>query len=294
MLMKDKDILADEPKSEILQAKTKSPRIDKKSMREAWGDAFDYYLRGITSRYLKFHGRATRLEFWGFFVAAGIVLIPLYLLANYIEMPLLPYYYVAATFLPAVAVSVRRLHDINKSATLYLSLGIIAALSAIFIQWLALIPLALWAIIMIRLWSKETDISDGRYGPADETDEIYGEDNIRIIKKFRFNALFLLILWIAGAFVQFGDWSLQVNQSALNESIMERVEETGLKAGLTANEIDAAKELMKQNLKSWNGKTVQQKDITDGINKSVAEIVKKKQPKTKKTPKADTASDEQP
>lgn len=276
MLIKDKDILADEPTPEAEnKSKPKRPRIDKKHMHEAWGDAFDYYIRGITEKYLKFHGRATRLEFWGFFVVSGIILIPLYLLATYIEMPLLPYYYVAVTFLPAVAVSVRRLHDINKRATLYLILGMIAALSAFFIKWLAIVPLALWGIMLIRLWSKETDISDGLYGPANETDEIYGDDNIRIIKKFRFNALFLLVLWVAGAFVQFGDWSLQANQSAINESIMERVEEEGQKAGLNAKQIEAAKQLMKQNLKKWNGKMVQQKDITDGINKSVADIAKK-------------------
>lgn len=295
MLIKDKDILAEEPKPEILQTKTQAPRIDKKHMREAWGDAFDYYLRGITERYLKFHGRATRLEFWGFFVVSGIILIPLYLLASYIEMPLLPYYYVAVTFLPAVAVSVRRLHDINKRATIYLVLGILAVLSAVFIQWLALIPLALWGIMMIRLLSKETDISDGLYGPADETDEIYNEDNLKIIKKFRFYALTLLIIWIAGAFIQFGDWSLQATQTATNEKIMESIEEAGQKAGLTAAEIENAKQAMIQNLKKWNGKTVQQKDITDAINKSVADIVKKKQPKTKKSPQSDTSTDiEQP
>ena len=255
MLIKDKDILAEEPKPET--KKHKRPKIDKKAMREAWGDAFDYYIRGITEKYLKFHGRATRLEFWGFFAVSGIFLIPLYLLGNYIDMPLLPYYYVAVTFLPAVAVAVRRLHDINKRASLYLAIGIIAALSAVFIKWWALIPLALWAIMLIRLWSKETDISDGLFGPAEETDEIYGKDNLPIIKKFRFFALILLVLWVAGAFVQFGDWSLQANQTAVNESIMERIDTAGEKAGLTAKEIEEAKNIMKQNLKKWNGKTVQ-------------------------------------
>ena len=154
MLIKDKDILAEDPKPEDTNKKNRI-KIDKKHMREAWGDSFDYYIRGITERYLKFHGRATRLEFWGFFVVSGIILIPLYLLGVYIEMPLLPYYYVAVTFLPAVAVSVRRLHDINKRASLYLALGIIITLSAIFIKWWALIPLALWAIMLIRLWTKK-------------------------------------------------------------------------------------------------------------------------------------------
>ena len=66
-------------------------------MRTAWGDAFDYYLRGITEKYLNFHGRASRLEFWGFMVASGIVFFPLYGLSIYVDMPMLVYYYYLAT-----------------------------------------------------------------------------------------------------------------------------------------------------------------------------------------------------
>lgn len=277
MLIRDKDILAEEPQVET-KSKPKRPRIDKKNMRQAWGDAFDYYIRGITERYLKFHGRATRLEFWGFFVVSGIILIPLYLLAVYIEMPMLPYYYVIATLLPAVGVAVRRLHDINKRASIYLLVGVICALSAFFIQWWAVIPVALWAIMLIRLWSKETDISVGLYGPADETDEIYGDDNIRIIRKFRFNALLLLVLWIASAMVQFDDWSRQAQQTATNDSIMERIEEGGKQAGLSDNEINDAKKIMAKTLKGWNGKIVQEQDITNAIGSAIQKIVDKKQP----------------
>lgn len=287
MLIKDKDILADEPTPQAAK-KPVRPRIDKQHMSEAWGDAFDYYIRGITEKYLKFHGRATRLEFWGFFIASGIVLIPLYILSVYIDMPLLPYYYVLATLLPAVAVAVRRLHDINKKATPYLVSGIIFVLSAFFIQWWALIPLALWAIILIRLWSKETDISDGLYGLPDETDEIYGDDNIRIIKKFRLNALILLILWIASAMVQFDDWSRQAQQIATNDNIMEQIEESGKQAGLSAKEIETAKGLMRQTLKSWNGKMIEEDDIDKGITNVIKNLVNQKELASQPKPAAES------
>ena len=76
---------------------------------------------------------------------------------------------------------------------------------------------------------------------------------------------------------------------------MESIEEAGQKAGLTASEIKDAKQAMIQNLKNWNGKMVQQKDITDAINKSVADIVKKKQSQTKKASEADSqTASEQP
>lgn len=102
-------------------------------MRAAWGDAFDYYIRGITEKYLMFRGRASRLEFWGFAVAAGIMWIPLYFVGEYAEMPLLPYYFSLATLLPTVAVTARRLHDINKNAALYLIPGAVLAASGFFI-----------------------------------------------------------------------------------------------------------------------------------------------------------------
>lgn len=276
MLIEDKDILAEEPRSQTAKKAT-CPRINTEHMYHAWGDAFDYYLRGITERYLKFHGRATRLEFWGFFMVSGIILIPLYILAVYIEMPMLPYYYVLATLLPSIAVAVRRLHDINKKATPYFASGIILALSAFFIQWYALILLGLWSLMLIRLWSKETDISDCLYGLPDETDEVYGDDNIRIIKRFRLNALLLFVLWSARAMVQFDDWSRQVQQIAANDSIMEQIEEVGQKSGLSAQEIEKAKGIMRQTLKSWNGRVVPEDDINKGIANAVKNIMTNKE-----------------
>ena len=77
MLVKDKDILVEDPEKKDGDNAEKSPapqkpqrpKIKKENMRAAWGDAFDYYIRGITEKYLLFRGRASRLEFWGY--AAG-------------------------------------------------------------------------------------------------------------------------------------------------------------------------------------------------------------------------------
>ncbi len=121
MLVKDKDILVEDPEKKDGDNAEKSPapqkpqrpKIKKENMRAAWGDAFDYYIRGITEKYLLFRGRASRLEFWGYAAAAGIMWIPLYFVGEYAEMPLLPYYFALATLLPTVAVTARRLHDIN-------------------------------------------------------------------------------------------------------------------------------------------------------------------------------------
>jgi uncharacterized membrane protein YhaH (DUF805 family) len=156
MLIKDKNILVeDETKTETpnnKKVKEPRPRINRESMKAAWGDAFDYYLRGITEKYLVFRGRASRLEFWGYCVAQGIVLIPIYFLGDYVDMPLLVYYYLAATFLPFVGLMCRRFHDVNKSAKLYLICGFVFLASAFFIRYWAIVLLLLWGIVLIHIF----------------------------------------------------------------------------------------------------------------------------------------------
>ena len=116
MLMKDKDILSqgnsDNMSNELVNNKN---LINKENMRKAWGDAFDYYFRGITENYLFFHGRATRLEFWGFMLASLIFFFPLYAIGSYVDVPLLAYYFSLVTLIPTFGVMVRRFHDINIS-----------------------------------------------------------------------------------------------------------------------------------------------------------------------------------
>lgn len=88
--------------------------------------------------------------------------IPLYFVGEYAEMPLLPYYFALATLLPTVAVTARRLHDINKNAALYLIPGAVLAASGFFIGLAGAAVLVLcWAVLLIRLLSRETDLNDG-------------------------------------------------------------------------------------------------------------------------------------
>ena len=209
MLVKDKDILAD--KTTNVNIKIKKPHIQKENMRSAWGDAFDYYIRGITEKYLQFHGRASRLEFWGFMVVSGIVFFPLYLLSDYVEMPLLCYCYLLATLIPTVAVAARRLHDINKNAFIYLISGVILALTAFIphVGYWAVIPVLAWCVYLIKLFFVKSDMTDNAYGQANEEDEIYGDDNLTILKKFRFIALVWLVFWCGLTYTKFDDWQRQ-------------------------------------------------------------------------------------
>lgn len=281
MLVKDKDILVEDPekkdgdnaKNSPAPQKPQRPKIKKENMRAAWGDAFDYYIRGITEKYLMFRGRASRLEFWGFAVAAGIMWIPLYFVGEYAEMPLLPYYFSLATLLPTVAVTARRLHDINKNAALYLIPGAVLAASGFFIGLAGAAVLVLcWAILLIRLLSRETDLSDGFYGAPNDNDEVYGEDNLPIVRKFRFLALTLLAVWLAITGAKLEDWSQQAQQKAAIDLIMDKVLIEGQDAKLTPEQIKAAQGQMLGVLKTLSGQRVSEKEIMEQVDKAVKAV----------------------
>jgi len=88
-----------------------------------------YYLDVIFQHYLDFKGRASRSEFWYFVLFNLLVTLVLMLIDNFlINQPLLhmtpeeasrggilQVVYSLAVFLPTLALSVRRLHDIGKS-----------------------------------------------------------------------------------------------------------------------------------------------------------------------------------
>jgi uncharacterized membrane protein YhaH (DUF805 family) len=67
-------------------------------------------IKSCVAKYADFNGRATRSEYWWFFLAvllasaiASIIAIKLYVLISLV------------TLLPMLAVGTRRLHDVNKS-----------------------------------------------------------------------------------------------------------------------------------------------------------------------------------
>lgn len=104
---------------------------------------------GVIQKYAVFSGRARRKEYWMFvlfnFIFAAAASIIDSILGTYLISPL----YSLAVFVPSLAVSVRRLHDIGKSG------------AWIFIS---LIPLAgpIWLLILL---ATEGNRGDNQYGP---------------------------------------------------------------------------------------------------------------------------------
>ena len=82
-----------------------------------------YYLH-VWNNYVNFEGRARREEYWMFtlfhviFIFLLVFIPSVFIDSSLAMIPLL--LYMLATFLPSLAVSIRRLHDTGKSGWFYL------------------------------------------------------------------------------------------------------------------------------------------------------------------------------
>lgn len=109
---------------------------------------FNYYLSAIKDNYVNFEGRANRPEYWYFVLFNIVISIPLAYLSNAIGLKLIYTIYSLALIVPNIAVSVRRMHDINKSGWWVL---------------ISLIPLVGWIWFIVLAATKGTE-GDNQYG----------------------------------------------------------------------------------------------------------------------------------
>ena len=121
------------------------------------GLSFGKAISRVFSKYATFGGRATRSEYWWFFLFTTIVNAVLNALAGgergsgemgFFEI--LSVLVTLAFILPALAVGIRRLHDTNRSGWWIL---------------IALIPVV-GVIVLIVFYVGASDASDNQYGPA--------------------------------------------------------------------------------------------------------------------------------
>ena len=105
----------------------------------------------ILNNYCNFKGRASRPEFWTLFLLNAIVTMIFNMLGKFgMYVSLI---WALALLLPFLGVSVRRLHDINKSGW---------ALLVFLIPFIGQIILIIW-------WAKKGDANDNQYGPVPQT-----------------------------------------------------------------------------------------------------------------------------
>lgn len=110
-----------------------------------------YVKRVYLEKYVCFTGRANRKEFWYSFLFVAVINILLSLIPGKVGM-IISIIWMLAILLPTLAVSARRLHDINKTGWAIL---------------IGLIPLV-GEIILIIWWAKEGDKAENQYGPVPE------------------------------------------------------------------------------------------------------------------------------
>ncbi|QEY24448.1 DUF805 domain-containing protein [Neisseria animalis] len=139
--------------SQSLQKVTEA--LDDKSIGEM--SVIESFLYSLTKRYADFSGRSTKKEFWIFqliyFVIYLIISLLIMISYNISEglgniMNIICTIVVLGFIIPTLAVSIRRLHDINKSGWMYL---------------LVLIPLIGW-IWLIILYCKDSYPEDNQWG----------------------------------------------------------------------------------------------------------------------------------
>jgi uncharacterized membrane protein YhaH (DUF805 family) len=110
----------------------------------------DYYIDAFR-KYATFSGRATRAEYWWFYLVTIAVSILIGILESILNIPfgLISIIYSLASLIPNIAIQVRRLHDVDKSAW-YMLLNFV-----IIIGWI-------WLLILNIL---DSTPGDNKYGP---------------------------------------------------------------------------------------------------------------------------------
>jgi uncharacterized membrane protein YhaH (DUF805 family) len=101
------------------------------------------------SNYVNFSGRALRSEYWYWFLFVIIGSVVTVIIDNFIGFPVTNAIFGLAIILPGLAVTVRRLHDLDKSGWFIL---------------LGLIPLVGAIILIVWFCQKGTD-GPNRFGP---------------------------------------------------------------------------------------------------------------------------------
>ena len=109
----------------------------------------NWYLE-VLKRYAQFDGRARRAEYWYFTLFSTIAVVVLIVLDYALGIyPILTGLYAFAVFFPSLGVSIRRLHDTDRSGWWIL---------------ISLVPL-IGAIALLVFYVQDSDYGSNGYGP---------------------------------------------------------------------------------------------------------------------------------
>ena len=125
----------------------------------------DYFINAFKHHYLDFTGRARRSEYWYFMLFHVLIIVGLGIIPGLLDSGLLAIplgIYMLGSFLPSLAVMVRRLHDTNKSGFWY------------FISWIPYVG----SLILIVLLVQDSTPDRNQYGPNPKEALLDDEDDI--------------------------------------------------------------------------------------------------------------------
>lgn len=109
----------------------------------------NYYFE-VLKKYAVFGGRARRKEYWMFVLFNFIISLVINLVAAFVEILFFLYYlYMLAILIPGIAVTVRRLHDTNRSGW----------------WWFISVVPVIGAIILIVFLAQDSQPGENQYGP---------------------------------------------------------------------------------------------------------------------------------
>lgn len=103
----------------------------------------------VLKKYVVFEGRARRTEYWVFNLISFVISLVLSVIDNALSLGFLASLYGLAVLLPSLAVTVRRLHDTNRSGWWIL---------------ISLIPFIGWIVLLVFMLM-DSDPQANEYGP---------------------------------------------------------------------------------------------------------------------------------
>ena len=119
----------------------------------------EWYLKVVRDNYANFNGRASRQEYWMFFLFNMIFAIVIMGIDIILGLGFLYIIYSLVVMIPGMAVNIRRLHDIGKSGWMVL---------------IVLIP-CIGAFWLLYLMVQDSSPLDNEYGPSPKPKPVSNE-----------------------------------------------------------------------------------------------------------------------
>ena len=119
----------------------------------------EWYLKVVRDNYANFNGRASRQEYWMFFLFNMIFAIVMMGIDIILGLGFLNIIYFLVVMIPGIAVGIRRLHDIGKSGWMVL---------------IVLIP-CIGAFWLLYLMVQDSSPLDNEYGPSPKPKPVSNE-----------------------------------------------------------------------------------------------------------------------